>query len=376
RAPSQHLLRLGDATRPTFAALSLATWFLFLFTELASPLWEHPTLLAAFSALIALSLSLLLRQLLLWRQSPVRSTLILTPLYLIRTRVDHIRFWPLWELSDLRLSPRYRRGRYRRTVVRLRFGTHYETFALPDHRACERLVQALQHFEQHLELARLEENARYFEENNDFLDCTAKPRAGIPATASYGVLLVSLVFCTMAFASAYTWHRPPPEDSSPPLTSEVPPPTPTPEPPPETAPRPPAPPFEPAPTPPHPTLPADWKSLHEAGLLALARGEIEHALEATNKALLASQSEFGPQHPHHARSLQILAQIYELHGRREEALPLRQKAVALFEKHLPKNSPELAAAFENLALLLHSLQRTPEARDFEKKAAALRAQSE
>jgi len=69
-----------------------------------------------------------------------------------------------------------------------------------------------------------------------------------------------------------------------------------------------------------------------------------------------------------------LAGLYDAQGRYAQAEPLYQQALAIVEKALRPDHPDVARVLENYAALLHKLNRDAEADKMEARAQAIRAQ--
>jgi tetratricopeptide (TPR) repeat protein/curved DNA-binding protein CbpA len=368
---TQYSIQLADITAATFWVLLLSLWFLFLFTAAAAPLWESTriTALTCLTTIIAGIQAVFFHQVVRWHQSPLRSWFFVTPLYLIRTHMNQVWYWPLWELSDIKATPNYHKGKYQNTTVRLRFNGQYESFRVSQHLACELLLSSVQNFEQRFRRAKLHEDWVYFWEHDDFREVATYPVRPPRIQSRYGAAVVSLVFCTMAFASAYTWNTHRDEE----LSSAESPRTAHPE---DYAPRrfttsyfleTPTTPLADTPVPaPAParsvptaqTLPptekessTDWKALNEESALFYERGQYERALEATNKALEIARKSVGKNHPNYATSLSRLALICDFRGQHEEAKSLYAESLAIREKTLGAHHPDVATNLNNLALL-------------------------
>ena len=75
----------------------------------------------------------------------------------------------------------------------------------------------------------------------------------------------------------------------------------------------------------------------------------EEALPLHQRALALWEQVLGPTHPDVAWSLNNLAIIYRVQGRFAEALPLYQRALALREQGLGLAHPDVAMSLNNLA---------------------------
>ncbi len=74
-----------------------------------------------------------------------------------------------------------------------------------------------------------------------------------------------------------------------------------------------------------------------------------------------------------AASLNNLALLYKAQGRYAEAAPLYKRALAIFEKVLGLDHPDVARGLENYAVLLRETGRDTEATELEARAKAIRA---
>ncbi len=81
----------------------------------------------------------------------------------------------------------------------------------------------------------------------------------------------------------------------------------------------------------------------------------------------------GPEHPDVANSLNNLAVLYHAQERNAEAEPLFQRSLAILEKALGPEHPDVARVLENYTALLHKLNRNAEADKMEARAQAIRA---
>jgi tetratricopeptide (TPR) repeat protein len=74
-----------------------------------------------------------------------------------------------------------------------------------------------------------------------------------------------------------------------------------------------------------------------------------------------------------ATSLNNLAVLYRDQGNYAQAEPLFQRALAIWEKALGPQHPNVATALENCARLLREMKRGAAARELEARAQAIRA---
>ena len=77
-----------------------------------------------------------------------------------------------------------------------------------------------------------------------------------------------------------------------------------------------------------------------------------------------------------AQSLNNLASLYQDQGNYAEAEPLYQRSLAIWEKALGPEHPNVAQRLENYAALLRETGRDDRAADMEDRANAIRAKYE
>ncbi|MEE8513514.1 MAG: tetratricopeptide repeat protein [Gammaproteobacteria bacterium] len=75
-----------------------------------------------------------------------------------------------------------------------------------------------------------------------------------------------------------------------------------------------------------------------------------------------------------ATTLNNLAALYASQGRYAESEPLYKRALAIVEKALGPDHPNIATSLENYAAVLRKTGRTTEAANLEARANAIRAQ--
>jgi Flp pilus assembly protein TadD len=71
--------------------------------------------------------------------------------------------------------------------------------------------------------------------------------------------------------------------------------------------------------------------------------------------------------------LNNLGRLYDIQGQYAQAEPLFRRSLAIREKVLGPNHPDVATSLENLALLCRLTRRIAEAEKLEERAAKIRA---
>jgi hypothetical protein len=96
------------------------------------------------------------------------------------------------------------------------------------------------------------------------------------------------------------------------------------------------------------------------------------AMDACLRPVLLTR-ELGPEHPELARSLHALAYRYHRQAEFAKAEPLYARALAIQERSLGTDAPEVATILDDYATLLRQTGRVVEAGELERRAAAIRA---
>ena len=89
---------------------------------------------------------------------------------------------------------------------------------------------------------------------------------------------------------------------------------------------------------------------HEFAML-LEAGKYDEAMPLAERALALFEKALGSMHPNVAASLNNLAELYLLKGDYARAEPLYQRALAIWEKAVGSKHPNVAKALNNLAEL-------------------------
>jgi tetratricopeptide (TPR) repeat protein len=112
--------------------------------------------------------------------------------------------------------------------------------------------------------------------------------------------------------------------------------------------------------------------LNQAGSYLRERARFAEGEPLCQRVLAMVQKALGPDHPDVATSLNNLAELYRARGKYAEAEPPCQRALAILEKALGPEHPLVAASLNNLAGLYHAQGKYAEADPLYLRALALR----
>jgi hypothetical protein len=120
----------------------LFSWIAVLYAFSQDAAWtqeetrNYAIITAAFGACQLWNLQWLMR----WRKSSIKAWLIASPLYLIKTHIDTVWYWPIWEIESVNATHNYRNGIYQGTDVRMKFKADHHHFSLGSQNAYNELL--------------------------------------------------------------------------------------------------------------------------------------------------------------------------------------------------------------------------------------------
>jgi tetratricopeptide (TPR) repeat protein len=103
-------------------------------------------------------------------------------------------------------------------------------------------------------------------------------------------------------------------------------------------------------------------------------GRYADAIPIAQQVLAIREKALGRDQPNVATSLNNLAELYRLQGRYGDAEPLYQRSSAIFEKALGRDHPYVANSLNNLAELYRSQGRYADAEPLHRRALAARSE--
>jgi len=151
--------------------LALSGWFYYIYTSAADYRWEdettywHTGLTAVVGFLLARNISWLYS----WHSKPLKSWLVITPLYLIKFHLDKISYWPIWTISDIKATHNYRNGSYQDTALSLTLDGKQQTFSISPESAYQQLLNKLQEYDTKFRAAVNTNDLAYIVNNDEFL---------------------------------------------------------------------------------------------------------------------------------------------------------------------------------------------------------------
>jgi tetratricopeptide (TPR) repeat protein len=111
--------------------------------------------------------------------------------------------------------------------------------------------------------------------------------------------------------------------------------------------------------------------LNQAAMYLFERALFAEAEPLFQRSLAVREKALGPEHPNVAQSLNNLAELYRSQGKYAEADPLYQRSLAINEKALGPEHPNVAQNLSNLAALYHNQGKYAEAEPLYQRSLAV-----
>ncbi len=114
------------------------------------------------------------------------------------------------------------------------------------------------------------------------------------------------------------------------------------------------------------------KRLDTQAVRSYRAGRVAEATTLAKRSLAIKEKALGPEHPDVATSLNNLAVLYQAQGRYKDAGPLYRRALAIREKTLGPEHPNIVTTLNNMAKLYEKMGKKKEAAEFLERAEAMK----
>lgn len=196
----QYRIKLDGVFWSYIWCVLLSGWFYYIYTSAVEYRWEGETIYwhAGVTAAVSLLLARQISWLYSWHSTPLKSWLVVTPLYLMKFHLDQISYWPNWVISDIKATHNYRNGSYQDTALSVTLDGKRETFSISPESAYQQLLNKLQKFDTKFRSAVSSNDLAYIINNDDFFSVRnggikVKKKKPIASIAIY--ILLPLVSC-------------------------------------------------------------------------------------------------------------------------------------------------------------------------------------
>ena len=169
---NQFSIQLAGARLNYLLAAILPGWFVYLFIDANEYRWPEETIYwhMALTGLVAIMLGHNISWIYRWKNTPLQSWLIVTPLYIVKTHLDMVWFWPIWTISDIKATHNYKNGSYQGTSLVIEFDGKKESFTISPKSAYESLLGAIKRYDGLFRNALSSKNISYLIENDDYVN--------------------------------------------------------------------------------------------------------------------------------------------------------------------------------------------------------------
>jgi len=203
----QYAIKLAGVGWNYFWTILFIGWFVFLFYQASESRWDGDTFgwLIGITGVVALLQALNLNWIVRWHKSPLRCWFLVTPLYIIKTHLDRVWYWPIWEVSDIKATHNYKNGVYQGTSLHMAFGSASEDLTISPQSAYDSMLSALRAFDQKFRSAKSQQDWMYFFEQDDFREFdpeTTPPRPRRAPARTAGIFVLSFALYGISFAIA------------------------------------------------------------------------------------------------------------------------------------------------------------------------------
>lgn len=174
---NQLLIKLNGVIWSYFLFIAVSYWFIYLFDDASKYKWNSDTnyWYIGFTAFSAVLIAKCIDWIYLWHTSSIRSFLIVTPLYVIRTYFDELWFWPIWTITDLKAVHNYQNGVYQSTSLSIFFDGKLEKFCISPESTYQLILNFIKNSDAKYRAAAIQNNVNYLIDNDDFFGYFSSP---------------------------------------------------------------------------------------------------------------------------------------------------------------------------------------------------------
>jgi hypothetical protein len=200
-------------------AALLLIWFFILASLAQDPRWsgEEVAWILPLTAAMGLGYGYSLDRIVRWHRAMFKCRLYVTPIHIVAIDPDGLRWWPLWEIKDLKATHQYRNGIYTGTTLALTFPDQAAHFTLTQLAGAERWLATLRLYDQTCRKAATNGAWNYFVANDDFRGFAGSAQQARRDRLHLRSLGLGIAGSLVVFAIAYgynanqsSWTGPPP----------------------------------------------------------------------------------------------------------------------------------------------------------------------
>ncbi len=213
----QFAIPLGGLGWNYFFLIFLSGWFLILRgvgNEAARWTAEDHQITFFGTLIVALLQGLNLCRIVKWHRSPLRPHLVITPLYVIKTGLDRVWYWPIWTVTSIRATHNYKNFTYNYTDLYLEFGADKHRFTISPEPAFAAFAGFLNLFGQRVRDAQVRGDVDYLRDQDDFGEYDAtivQPAPPAPTRRILAIFGITLTIYLAGYFFAWLTNKDKPE---------------------------------------------------------------------------------------------------------------------------------------------------------------------
>jgi hypothetical protein len=193
---NQYAIKLDDVFWSYALILVLPTWFYYIYISISDYRWTsevaywHSGITCAVWLLLAKNISWVYS----WHSTPLKSWLIITPLYLMKLHLNQISYWPIWTIADIKGTHHYRNGSYQNTDISMTLDGKPETFSVNEEQQYQILLNRLQEYNAELRAAQQSNDSAHIINNDEFITFREQGIKSEGSTTSSKFIIYILLF--------------------------------------------------------------------------------------------------------------------------------------------------------------------------------------
>lgn len=202
---NQIRIRLASVAWIYAGAMLGSSWVIVIFASVGDVRWSEGTLLLywGITAVAACFTGWNVIKALRWHSSAITPYFYVTPLYFIKRGYDTVSFWPIWAVTDRKVTHRLQNGAYQDSEVVLVFGTAEERLSFSSEAAVDDFFSKVRQYYTDLRAAWTHQQYDYFRLHDDFFG-TARSTAHVRDRVKTNRAALVYAATTAAFVVALT----------------------------------------------------------------------------------------------------------------------------------------------------------------------------
>jgi hypothetical protein len=208
---NQYAIKLDGVFWNYVWIIALSGWFYYIYSSVLEYRWSDETTYwhAGITAVVVVLLARNISWVYSWHSKPLKSWLVVTPLYLMKLHLDRVVYWPIWTISDIKATHNYRNGLYQDTSLSISLDGKRETFFISPEKAYQLLLNRLKEYDQKFRAAISSNDLAYIIDNDEFLELREKdykPSKSKPISA-IAIYLLLTVFAFGFLGASYNLNQ-------------------------------------------------------------------------------------------------------------------------------------------------------------------------